>query len=82
MGELCRRSDRLTCPVAADPAAGDEAARAPASQAGPGFATGDDSGLTGQERRELSQLRRENRKLREGVEMLLRATAIVATVTR
>jgi len=44
--------------------------------------TGDDGGLTGAERRELAQLRRENRRLREGVEMLQRATAIVAAVTR
>jgi len=61
---------------------GEMAARAPASQAGPGVATGDDGGLTGAERRELAQLRRENRRLREGVEMLQRATAIVAAVTR
>ena len=36
-------------------------------------------GMTTAERRELAELRRENRRLREGVEMLLRATAILAT---
>ena len=82
MGGLCRRSDRRTCPVAADSTGGEMAARAPASQAGPGVATGDDGGLTRAERRELAQLRCENRRLREGVEMLQRATAIVAAVTR
>jgi transposase len=41
-----------------------------------------DGGLTTDERRELSQLRRENRRLREDVEVLKRATAFFANETR
>jgi transposase len=39
-------------------------------------------GLTTTEREELSQLRRENRRLREDVEILKRATAFFAKETR
>ena len=39
-------------------------------------------GLTTIEREELSQLRRENRRLREDVEILKRATAFFAKETR
>jgi transposase len=39
-------------------------------------------GLTTAEREELSQLRRENRRLREDVEILRRATAFFAKETR
>jgi transcriptional regulator with XRE-family HTH domain len=58
------------------------AAPARAGQAEPGAGTRDDDGLTGAERRELAQLRRENLRLRDAVEFLMRATAIVAAVTR
>jgi transposase len=41
-----------------------------------------DGGLTTAERQELSQLRQENRRLREDVEILKRATAFFAKETR
>jgi len=41
-----------------------------------------DGGLTSSERAELVQPRRENRRLREDVEILKRATAFFATETR
>lgn len=43
---------------------------------------GDREGLTSSERAELAALRRENRRLREDVEILKRATAFFATETR
>jgi transposase len=44
--------------------------------------TGTDGGLTTGEREELRELRRENRRLREDVGILKRATAFFATETR
>jgi transposase len=44
--------------------------------------TREDGGLTSTERQELAQLRRENRRLREDVEILKRATAFFAGETR
>jgi len=41
-----------------------------------------DGGLTTGEKQELAQLRRENRRLREDVEILKRATAFFAKETR
>ena len=41
-----------------------------------------DGGLTSSEQQELAQLRRENRRLREDVEILKRATAFFAKETR
>jgi len=58
------------------------ASRARASQAEADAGTRDDGGLTSAERRELAELRRENRRLREDVEILKRATAIFATAAR
>ena len=49
--------------------------------AGRDAGTSNDGGLTSADRRELAELRRENRRLREDVEILKRATAIFATAT-
>ncbi len=43
---------------------------------------GDRDGLTTEERQELSELRQQNRRLREDVEILKRATAFFAKETR
>ncbi|WP_435843104.1 transposase [Streptomyces lavendulae] len=43
---------------------------------------GERDGLTSSEREELAALRRENRRLREDVDILKRATAFFATETR
>ena len=51
-------------------------------QAGRDAGTRQDGGLTTAERRELAELRRENRRLREDVEILKRATAFFANETR
>ncbi len=44
--------------------------------------TGERDGLTGSEREELAALRRENRRLREDVDILKRAMAFFAQETR
>ena len=51
-------------------------------QAGRDAGTRSDGGLTSAERTELSELRRENRRLREDVDILKRATAFFAKETR
>lgn len=51
-------------------------------QAGRDAGTRADGGLTTAERKELSELCRENRRLREDVEILKRATAFFAKETR
>ncbi|MFF0220004.1 hypothetical protein [Streptomyces vinaceus] len=43
---------------------------------------GERDGLTSSEREDLAALRRENRRLREDIDMLKRATAFFATETR
>lgn len=48
---------------------------------GAGCGTRQDGGLTSAERRELAELWRENRRLREDVEILKRATAFFAKET-
>jgi transposase len=49
-------------------------------QAGRDAGTRSDGGLTTAERRELAELRRENRRLREDVEILKLATAFFASM--
>jgi transposase len=48
---------------------------------GTGCGTRQDGGLTSAERKKLAQLRAENRRLREDVEILKRATAFFALMS-
>ena len=74
MVELCQRGDRLIGQVARDFDLTETAVREWVRQAERDAGTGD-GGLTSAERQELSALRRENRRLRQDVEILKRATA-------
>ena len=80
--ELCQRGDRSVGQVARDFDLTETAVREWVKQAGRDAGTHRDGGLTTEERRELAQLRRENRRLREDVEILKRATAFFAKETR
>jgi transposase len=79
--ELCRRGDRSVGQVARDFDLTETAVREWVKQADLDAGTRSD-GLTSDERSELSALRRENRRLREDVEILKRATAFFAKETR
>jgi transposase len=78
--ELCRRGDRSVGEVAKDIDQNQNPGRGWVKQAE--VDTGERDGLTSDEREELVRLRRENRRLREDVEILERATAFFAKVTR
>ena len=78
----CQRDDRPIAQVARDVDPDETPARARASRAERGAGSRGDGGLTCADRRELAELRRETRRLREDVEILKRATAIFATATR
>ena len=78
--ELCRRGDRSIGQVSHDFDLTETAVRAWVNQAQ--VDAGEREGLTTEEREELSRLRRENRRLREDVEVLKRATAFFAKETR
>ena len=80
--ELCRRGDASVGEVAKDADAAQTAAPAWAGYAKWDAGIRSDGGLTSADRRELAELRRENRRLREDVEILKRATAIFATAAR
>ena len=80
--DLCQRGDRSVGQVAKDFDLTETAVRAWVKQAGRDAGTVSDGGLTTDERKELAQLRRENRRLREDVEILKRATAFFAGETR
>jgi transposase len=80
--ELCQRGDRSVGQVARDFALTETAVREWVKQAERDAGTRQDGGLTSAERRELVELRRECRQLREDVEILKRATAFVAKETR
>jgi len=80
--ELCQRRDRSVRQVARDFDLTETAVREWVKQAGRDAGTRADGGLTTAERKELSELRRENRRLREDVEILKRATAFFAKETR
>lgn len=79
--ELCRRGDRSVGQVARDFDLTETAVREWVKQADIDDGTRSD-GLTTAEREELAKLRRENRSLREDVEVLKRATAFFAKETR
>ena len=79
--DLCQRADGPAGPAAKDADALETPAQACADQARREAGTRSD-GLTSADRRELVELRRENRRLREDVEVLKRAAAIFATATR
>ncbi|SRR6266487_3322135 len=73
---LCQHGDRSVGQVARDFDLTETAVREWVRQAERDAGTGD-GGLTSTERVELAALRRENRRLREDVEILKRATAYV-----
>lgn len=79
--ELCRRGDRTVRQVALDFDLTETAVREWVKQADLDAGTRSD-GLTSDERAELAALRRENRRLREDVDILKRATAFFAKETR
>jgi transposase len=78
--ELCRRGDRSVGQVAKDFDLTESNVRTWVKQAE--IDQGERPGLTTEERTELTKLRRENRSLREDVEILKRATAFFAQETR
>jgi transposase len=80
--EPCGRGDRSAGQVAKDFDLTETAVREWVKQAGRDAGTRQDGGLTTDERRELARLRRANRRLREDVEILKRATAFSANETR
>ena len=78
----CPRGDQSTGQVAKDVDATETAAQASAKQGGREAGMRSNDGLTGVDRQELAELRRENRRLREDMEILKRATAIFAAAAR
>jgi transposase len=80
--ELGRRGDGPAGQLTKDRDPTARAVRAWLDLVGRDAGTRDDGELTGADRLELAELRRENRKLNEDVEILKRATAIFATATR
>jgi transposase len=80
--ELCQRGDRSVGQVSKDIDLTETAVRECVRQAERDAGTRRDGGLTSAERLEPNELRRENRRLREDVEILKRATAFVAKETR
>jgi transposase len=80
--ELCQRGDRSAGQVARDFDLTETAVREWLKQAERDAGTREDGALASGERQELVQLRRENRRLREDVEILKRATAFFAKETR
>ena len=78
--ERCRRGDRSIGQVARDFDLTETAVREWVRQAE--VDGGQRAGLSSAERDELSELRRENRRLREDVEILKRATSFFAKETR
>jgi transposase len=80
--DLCQQGDRSVGQVASDFDLTETSVREWVKQAERDAGTRRDGGLTTEERQELAQLRRENRRLRDDVEILKRATAFFAKETR
>ena len=80
--ELCQRGDRSVGQVSKDFDLTETAVREWVRQAERDAGTGGTAGLTSEERKELAELRRENRMLREDVDVLKRATAFFVRETR
>jgi transposase len=80
--ERCQQGDRSIGQVAKDFDLTETAVREWVKQAERDAGTRDDGGLTSSDKQELAQLRAENRRLREDVEILKRATAFFAKETR
>ena len=80
--ELCQRGDRSVGQVARDFDLTETAVREWVKQAERNAGTRTDGGLTTAERDELNELRGDNRRLREDVEILKRATAFFVKETR
>ena len=78
--DRCRAGDRTIVQVARDFDLTESAVRKWVEQAD--VDNGLRAGLTTEERKELTELRRENRQLREDVGILKRATAFFAKETR
>src|ERR1700742_3702966 len=78
--ELCQRGDRSVGQIAKDFDLTETAVRLWVTQAG--IDAGEREGLSSGEREELARLRQENRRLREDVDILRRATAFFAKETR
>ena len=79
---LCQQGDRSVGQVAKDFDLTETAVREWVKQAERDAGARSDGGLTSAEQQELARLRRENRQLREDVEILKRATAFFAQETR
>ena len=79
--DLCQRGDRSVGQVAKDFDLTETAVREWVRQAERDAGTRSD-GLTSTEQQELTRLRRENRRLREDVDILKRATIFFAKETR
>jgi transposase len=80
--QRCRAGDRTVAQVAKDFDLTETAVREWVKQAERDEGTRVDGGLTSSEREELAELRRENRRLAQDVEILKRATAFFAKETR
>jgi len=79
--ELCQRGDRTVRQISQDFDLTETAVREWVKQADLDAGTRSD-GLSSDEKAELAALRRENRRLREDVDILKRATAFFAKETR
>jgi transposase len=79
--ELCQRGDRSVGQVAKDFDLTETAVREWVKQAERDGGARQDGGLTSAERKELAGLRPENRRLRQDMEILKRATALFAKQT-